>query len=182
MAFAVAFLKERKMPSAWGAFATAGKLNRDLGHVLAPFLDALARNDDPEVVFREIRKLDESGFWFAPELLDAYLRGEPSPVLSPPRQWHPPLGRPAPAGACSLRVRAKEAARAGNLFGQRAILERMIHAGHTLPCPFRIVVCVFNPTPFCGISGHDWSRFIGQQRDRGALGCWQMLTFMTTVC
>ena len=80
MALGAGLLKERQIPAAQTAFAAAGKLHRDLGHVLAPFLDALARNDDPEAVCNEIRRLEQIGFWFAPALRDAYRPDGPSVV------------------------------------------------------------------------------------------------------
>jgi 4-amino-4-deoxy-L-arabinose transferase-like glycosyltransferase len=68
MALGAALLKERQIPAAQAAFAAAGKLHRDLGDVLAPFLAALARNDDPDAVCNEARRLEQCGFWFAPAL------------------------------------------------------------------------------------------------------------------
>ena len=86
MALGIALLKEQQNPAAREAFAAAGKLNGDLGLILAPFLDALSRNDNFAAACDEARKLERSGFWYAPALRAACGSdgASTSPVCIPP--------------------------------------------------------------------------------------------------
>ncbi len=86
MALGAGLLKAGQIPAAQQAFATAGKRHPDLGVVLAPFLNALARNNAPADALDEVRRLEQSGFWFAPELCAACRPDRPSvgPVFDVP--------------------------------------------------------------------------------------------------
>ncbi len=70
MAMGMALLKEHKTSAARRAFAVAGKLHPDLGVVLAPFTDLLARNDDPDAVCKGVGSLGRGEFWFTTALRD----------------------------------------------------------------------------------------------------------------
>ncbi len=72
MALGVALLKEEKTVSALGAFGTARRLDPNLGVVLAPFIDAAGRADEPGAVCREAEKLQRDGFLFGPAFTDLF--------------------------------------------------------------------------------------------------------------
>jgi len=68
MAVGAAMIKEGQAPAAGAAFAEAARLDPNLGRVLAPLREVLARGMDVEALCDEVRKLERAGLWFAPEL------------------------------------------------------------------------------------------------------------------
>ncbi len=86
MALGMALLKEHKTSDVPGVFATAAKLHPDLGIVLAPFTDALARNGVPDAVCDAVGSLGPGEFWFTAPLRDMCGPDRPSadPVSAGP--------------------------------------------------------------------------------------------------
>ncbi len=83
MALGIALLKDGKPAAAQEAFLSAANANRNLGVVLAPFLDALVSANGLRAAGDEAKKLEQSGLWFAPALRAAsQIDGSPTAVKS----------------------------------------------------------------------------------------------------